>query len=145
MINKVFIIGNLGGDPEIRYTTNGNAVCNFSVATTEKWRGQDGQMQEQTDWHRVTAWGKLAEICNQYLSKGSRVYITGSENQGNVAIVSDGQSLEMRCGYSVKDIALESVPSAPSARWASSVMAFSFAVMAVCAVTMSPSVLTTLW
>ena len=77
MINKVIIIGNLGGDPEIRYTTNGNAVCNFSVATTEKWRGQDGQMQEQTEWHRVTAWGKLAEICNQYLSKGSRVYIEG--------------------------------------------------------------------
>lgn len=77
MVNKVIIIGNLGGDPEIRYTTNGNAVCNFSVATTEKWRGQDGQMQEQTEWHRVTAWGKLAEICNQYLSKGSRVYIEG--------------------------------------------------------------------
>ncbi len=77
MINKVIIIGNLGGDPELRITTTGNSVCNFRVATTERWRGQDGQMQEQTEWHRVTTWGRLAEICGQYLSKGSRVYVEG--------------------------------------------------------------------
>lgn len=77
MINKVIIIGNLGGDPEIRHTQNGNQVANFSVATTERWRRQDGQMQEQTEWHRVVAWDKLAEICGQYLAKGSKVYIEG--------------------------------------------------------------------
>ena len=77
MINKAIIIGNLGNDPEMRYTQNGNQVANFSVATTERWRGQDGQMQEQTEWHRCVAFGKLAEICGQYLTKGSRVYIEG--------------------------------------------------------------------
>ena len=102
MINKAIIIGNLGGDPEIRYTTNGNAVCNFSVATTEKWRGQDGQMQEQTEWHRVTAWGKLAEICNQYLTKGSRVYIEGKlqtrsyEKDGSTRYVTEIVAREMK-------------------------------------------------
>jgi len=77
MINKVILIGNLGADPEIRYTQNGAAVASFTVATTEKWKGQDGQMQESTEWHRIIAWQRLAEICGEYLSKGSRVYIEG--------------------------------------------------------------------
>ena len=77
MINKVILIGNLGADPEIRYTQNGTQVATFNLATTERWRGQDGQTQEQTEWHRIVAWAKLAEICGEYLHKGSRVYIEG--------------------------------------------------------------------
>ncbi|MCK9295651.1 MAG: single-stranded DNA-binding protein [Desulfobulbaceae bacterium] len=77
MINKAIIIGNLGSDPEVRYTQSGTAVANFNVATTEKWKGQDGQMQEQTEWHRIVAFARLAEICGEYLSKGSKVYVEG--------------------------------------------------------------------
>jgi single-strand DNA-binding protein len=77
MVNKAIIIGNLGGDPEVRYTQSGAAVANFTVATTEKWKGQDGQMQEQTEWHRIVAFARLGEICGEYLSKGSKVYIEG--------------------------------------------------------------------
>ena len=77
MINKVILIGNLGADPEIRYTQSGTPVVNFRVATTERWKTQDGQQQEQTEWHSIVAWRRLAEICGEYLSKGSRVYIEG--------------------------------------------------------------------
>ncbi len=77
MINKAILIGNLGADPEIRYTQSGTQVATFRVATTERWKGQDGQMQENTEWHRVVAWGRLAEICGEYLNKGSKVYIEG--------------------------------------------------------------------
>lgn len=77
MINKVILIGNLGADPEIRYTQSGTPVCNFRIATTERWKGQDGQQQEQTEWHNIVAWRRLAEICSEYLSKGSKVYIEG--------------------------------------------------------------------
>jgi single-strand DNA-binding protein len=77
MINKAILIGNLGADPEIRYTQSGTQVATFRLATTERWKGQDGQMQESTEWHRIVAWGKLAEICGEYLSKGSKVYIEG--------------------------------------------------------------------
>nr|WP_320012053.1 single-stranded DNA-binding protein [uncultured Desulfobulbus sp.] len=77
MINKAILIGNLGADPEIRYTQNGTAVATFSLATTERRKGQDGQVQEMTEWHRIVAWQRLAEICGEYLSKGSKVYIEG--------------------------------------------------------------------
>ena len=77
MINKAILIGNLGADPELRYTQSGTQVASFRMATTERWKGQDGQTQEQTEWHRIVVWGKLAEICGQYLHKGSRVYIEG--------------------------------------------------------------------
>lgn len=77
MINKVILIGNLGADPEIRYTQNGTPVATFSLATTERRKGQDGQVQEMTEWHRIVAWQRLAEICGEYLSKGSKVYIEG--------------------------------------------------------------------
>jgi single-strand DNA-binding protein len=80
MINKVILIGNLGADPELRYTQSGAPVASFRVATTERWKGQDGQMQEQTEWHSCNAWGKLAEICGKYLQKGSKVYVEGSIN-----------------------------------------------------------------
>ncbi|MEK6201726.1 MAG: single-stranded DNA-binding protein [Desulfobulbaceae bacterium] len=77
MLNKVMLIGNLGKDPEIRYTQSGTAVATFNVATTESWKDKDGQKQESTEWHRVVAWQKLAETCGEYLHKGSKVYIEG--------------------------------------------------------------------
>jgi single-strand DNA-binding protein len=77
MINKAIIVGNLGADPEIRYTQSGSQVATFNVATTERWRDQSGQQQESTEWHRIVAWKRLAEICGEYLHKGSRVYIEG--------------------------------------------------------------------
>ena len=77
MLNKVMIIGNLGKDPEIRYTQSGSAVASFNVATTERFKDKNGQQQDQTEWHRIVAWGRLAEICGEYLHKGSKVYIEG--------------------------------------------------------------------
>jgi len=77
MVNKVILIGNLGADPEIRYTPSGVAVANFTMATTEKFKGKDGQMQDQTEWHRIVAWNRLAEICGEYLHKGSKIYVEG--------------------------------------------------------------------
>jgi single-strand DNA-binding protein len=77
MLNKVMLIGNLGKDPEIRYTQSGTAVATFNVATTEQWKDKDGQKQESTEWHRVVVWAKLAETCGEYLHKGSKVYIEG--------------------------------------------------------------------
>ena len=77
MINKAIIIGNACGDPEVRYTQNGSAVANFSVATTEKWKDQQSQQQEQTEFHRVVAFARLGEICGEYIKKGSKVYIEG--------------------------------------------------------------------
>ena len=76
-LNKVLLIGNLGKDPETRYLPSGGAVCNFSIATTEKWKDKDGQQQEKTEWHNITMYGKLAEIAGQYLKKGSPVYLEG--------------------------------------------------------------------
>ncbi len=76
-VNKAILIGNLGSDPEMRYTASGMAVVKFRIATSERYTDKQGNRQERTDWHRVTAWGKLAEICNQYLSKGKQVYIEG--------------------------------------------------------------------
>lgn len=77
MLNKVFLIGRLGRDPEVRYMPNGEAVCNFSVATSEKYTDKNGQHQEVTEWHNVTMYRKLAEIAGQYLKQGSQVYIEG--------------------------------------------------------------------
>ena len=77
MLNKVILIGRLGRDPEIRYMPNGEAVCNFSVATSEKYTDKNGQRQEATEWHNVTMYRKLAEIAGQYLKQGSQVYIEG--------------------------------------------------------------------
>ena len=77
MLNKVILIGRLGRDPEVRYMPNGEAVCNFSVATSESWKDQSGQRQEKTEWHNITMYRKLAEIAGQYLTKGSQVYLEG--------------------------------------------------------------------
>jgi single-strand DNA-binding protein len=76
MVNKVILIGNLGADPEVRYTQSGAAVANFRLATTETWK-KEGEKEELTEWHRVVTFGRLAEICGEYLSKGSKVYIEG--------------------------------------------------------------------
>lgn len=77
MLNKVILIGRLGRDPETRFMLNGEAVCNFSVATSEKYTDKNGQRQEATEWHNVTMYRKLAEIAGQYLKQGSQVYIEG--------------------------------------------------------------------
>lgn len=76
-INKAIIIGRLGADPEVRQVSSGNSVATLSVATSEKWTDRDGQAQERTEWHRVIAWGKLAEICGKFLAKGRQVYVEG--------------------------------------------------------------------
>ena len=78
-INKVILIGNLGGDPEVRYTPNGSAVANVTLATSESWRDkQSGELQDRTEWHRVVFFGRLAEIVGEYLRKGSKIYVEGS-------------------------------------------------------------------
>ncbi len=76
-INKAILIGNLGQDPEIRYTGNGTAVCNMRLATTERYKDSSGEMVERTEWHNVVTWARLAEICGEYLRKGSKVYFEG--------------------------------------------------------------------
>ncbi len=76
-VNKVILIGNLGRDPELRYTASGQGVANFTLATNERWRDKDGNNQERTEWHRIVVWGKTAENCAQYLQKGRSVYVEG--------------------------------------------------------------------
>ena len=76
-INKVILVGNLGQDPEIKYTQSGDAVANFSLATSETWKDKAGVKQERTEWHRCVAWRKLAEIIQQYVRKGSKIYVEG--------------------------------------------------------------------
>ncbi len=72
-INKVILIGNLGRDPEVRYTQNGNAVANINLATNEVWKDKSGQRQERTEWHRIVVWGKQAEIAKEYITKGRQI------------------------------------------------------------------------
>lgn len=95
-VNKAILIGNLGRDPEIRYTPSGQAVTSFSIATTDKWRDKEGQMQERTDWHNIVCWGRQAEIANEYLKKGRPVYIEGriqnrsyNDKDGNKRYISE--------------------------------------------------------
>lgn len=76
-VNKVIIVGRLGQDPEMKAVGQGSTVTRLNVATSETWVGKDGQKQEKTEWHRITVWGKLAEICGKYLSKGRQVYVEG--------------------------------------------------------------------
>jgi len=76
-VNKVILVGRLGKDPELRYTTSGTAACSFTLATTEKWKDKSGERQEKTEWHNIAAYERLAEICNEYLKKGSQIYIEG--------------------------------------------------------------------
>ena len=89
-VNRAIIIGNLGADPELRYTASGSPVCELRVATNEKWQDKSGQDQERTEWHRVIVWGKAGENCSKYLSKGRQVYVEAriqtrswDDNDGN--------------------------------------------------------------
>jgi single-strand DNA-binding protein len=83
-INKVILVGNLGKDPEVSYTPSGTAVAKFSIATSEKWTDKaTGEKKDKTEWHRITAFGKLGEICGEYLSKGKQVYIEGRLQYGS--------------------------------------------------------------
>ena len=77
MLNQCNFIGNLGGDPEVKYTPGGDAVCNFTVACGEKYKDKSGEMKEVTEWVRVVAWRRLADICGEYLQKGSKVFVSG--------------------------------------------------------------------
>lgn len=77
-VNKVILIGNLGADPEVRYMPSGDAVANLRIATTENWKDKNGEKQEKTEWHRVSFFGRQAEICGEYLKKGSAIYVEGS-------------------------------------------------------------------
>ena len=77
MLNKVMLIGNLGGDPEVRFTPQGTPVCTFSIATNEKYKKKNGETETKTEWHKIIAFGKLAEICGELLKKGSLVYVEG--------------------------------------------------------------------
>lgn len=77
-VNKVILVGNLGADPEMRYLPSGEAVANLRLATTDTWKDKDGNKQEQTEWHRVSFFGRQAEVCGQYLKKGSQIYVEGS-------------------------------------------------------------------
>jgi len=95
-VNKVILIGNLGKDPELRYTPGGKAVASFSLATSERWTNQEGQKQENTTWHNIVAWGKQAEVMKEYLAKGRQVYIEGrisnrsyDDKEGNKKYISE--------------------------------------------------------
>lgn len=81
-VNKVILIGHLGKDPEVKYTASGAAVCRFSLATNETFKNKAGEIQKRAEWHSIVAWGKLAEICGEYLAKSKQVYIEGSIRTG---------------------------------------------------------------
>ena len=120
-VNKAIILGRIGRDPEVRFMPNGEAVANFSVATSESWKGKDGQKQERTEWHNVTLYRKLAEIAGQYLKKGSQVYIegkiqsrkyTGKDGIERTAYEIIGSEMKMLGG----NTGTESIPEPPTKR-----------------------------
>ena len=96
-LNKITLIGNVGSDPEMRYTPNGKAVTSFRMATNYRYNGPDGERKEETEWFRVNVWGKQAESCNQFLSKGKRVYVEGRLRSRNW----EGQDGQMRTSLEV--------------------------------------------
>ncbi len=103
-VNKVILVGNLGADPEVRYTTGGSAVANFRIATSEEWRDKNsGEKQSRTEWHRVVAFGRLGEICGEFLHKGKQVYIEGriqtrswEDKDGNTRYTTEVVAREMQ-------------------------------------------------
>ncbi len=125
-VNKAIIIGNLGKDPEMRYMPSGDAICNFSIATTDSWKDKSGEKQEKTEWHRISMFGKLAEIAGEYLKKGSQVYVEGrlqtrkwQDKDGHerytTEIVADRmQMLGSKSGGSNFEVMDSSSPSAPA-------------------------------
>ena len=102
-INKVILIGNLGQDPELKYTGSGTAVCNMRLATNESYKDSDGNFVDKTEWHSIVAWSRLAEICGEYLKKGSQVYFEGSlqtrqweDKEGNTRYTTEVKAREMQ-------------------------------------------------
>ncbi len=128
-VNKVILVGNLGQDPELRYTGSGTAVCNLRLATNESYKDASGEWVERTEWHSVVTWGRLAEICNEYLTKGSQVYFEGSlqtrsydDKDGNTKYVTEVKAREMMMlsgrgegGGSYSDSAPAARPAKPAA------------------------------
>ena len=96
-LNKIMLIGNVGNDPEMRYTPNGKAVTSFRMATNRRYTTPDGESREETDWYRISVWGKQAEQCNQFLSKGRQVYVEGRLHARNW----EGQNGQMRTSLDV--------------------------------------------
>jgi single-strand DNA-binding protein len=120
-VNKAILIGNLGADPELRYTPSGKAVASFRIATSERWTGQDGQSNEKTVWHNIVAWGKLAETVKEYLKKGRQVYVEGridnrsyDDKEGNKRYVSEIVAQTIRFLGTRADAAAEPVPEPAS-------------------------------
>lgn len=114
MYHKIILVGNLGRDPEMRYAPSGDPITNFSMATSEKWTGQDGQRQERTIWWRVSVWGKQAETVNQYLKKGSKVLVEGTmvadPKTGNPRLWA-GQDGQTRSSFEVRAQAVKFLSS----------------------------------
>jgi len=90
-VNMAVVLGNLGSDPDMRYTTGGTAYCRFSVATDEKWKDSSGELKEKTTWHRIVVWGRQAELCNEHLHKGAKVHVVGQMEHGEYE--KDGQTV----------------------------------------------------
>lgn len=118
-VNKVILLGNLGADPELRYTPSGRAVVNFSLATSRTWNNREGEKQEETEWHRIVAWDKLAEICGEYLKKGSQAFIEGrlqtrswEDKNGIKRYTTEIVAMEMRMLGSRQDAGSAGAPSA---------------------------------
>ena len=118
-VNKVILVGNLGKDPEVRFTNSGSAVARLSVATSEVWNDRDGNRQERTEWHNVVVWGKQGESCGQYLAKGRQVYVEGSirsrsydDKSGNKRYVTEvvAQRVHFRGGGGATGLAKQAEP-----------------------------------
>jgi single-strand DNA-binding protein len=120
-VNKVILVGHLGADPTMRHTQSGTAVVQFNLATTERYNDRSGERQERTEWHRIVAWAKLAEICNQYLKKGKQVYIEGrlqtrqwEDQSGNkrytTEVVANNMVMLGRAGDVANDVPAQEFP-----------------------------------
>jgi single-strand DNA-binding protein len=120
-VNKAILVGHLGADPEFRHTANGTPVATFRMATTERYNDRSGERQERTEWHRVVAWAKLAEICNSYLKKGKQVYIEGriqtrqwEDQSGNTRytteIIANNMVMLGRAGDATNDFPAQQFP-----------------------------------
>ena len=110
-LNKMIVIGNVGSDPEMRYTPNGSAVTNFSVASNRRYTTSEGEQREETEWFRVAAWNRLAETCNQYVTKGMKVYVEGRLSS-RPYITQDGQP---RAGNEISAFEVKFLDRAPGA------------------------------
>lgn len=130
-VNKVILVGNLGSDPTLRYTPNQTAVCNFNIATSERFTNKEGEKETRTEWHRIVTWARLAEICNEYLKKGKQVYIEGrlqtrswEDQNGNkkytTEVVATNMVMLGRVGDAPMDVPSQDFPPEESAAPATS-------------------------